>query len=152
MIQFLEEAGGWQSAAFPVDYAEADFGSAHIQISFVSDTTMESLCPGADGCVRFVGWLTCPVGCSSQLYHDAQVQLYIRNSTWINQTEVRRRMLLNHEMGHTFGLAEHYINVVSRGHVADTSVYSGVMDNDTVDGSFPSGNELGAVYYIRTWY
>jgi hypothetical protein len=61
-------------------------------------------------------------------------------------------MLLKHEMGHTFGLAEHYSNVVSRGHVADTSVYSGVMDNDVLDGSFPSGNELGAVLYIRNWY
>jgi hypothetical protein len=103
----------------------------------------------------FIGAITCPYGCGSQLYHDTQVQVYVRSSSWVPLPEDGRRTLLNHEIGHTFGFAEHYVNNYARGHVADTTVYAGVMDNDFgvgVDGSYPSANEIFAASVIRSWY
>lgn len=148
--QFLEEAGGWQTVS-SVDYYQVSYSNADIQIRFATDTEMDSVCPGAAGCLSF-GNFTCPsYGCAPQLYHDTKVQLYVRNSYWIGATETGRKHVLNHEIGHTFGLAEHYVDSYARGHVADASVYSGVMDNEIELGR-PSANEIFAAQAIRSWY
>ncbi len=80
--------------------------------------------------------------------------MWVRASTWITSDTITRRNIINHEIGHTFGLAEHYVDSYVNGSVNDTSVYFGVMDNDFYDSNgWPSINEiLGAHWSTGQWY
>lgn len=63
-------------------------------------------------------------------------------------------MIINHEVGHTLGLADHYFDSAKHGHVDDTAVYTGVMDNDMAhtQGYVESYEALGAYWSAVEWY
>jgi hypothetical protein len=153
---FLEEAGGWQSVGGgTVDYYATTYSNADIQISFITPAALDAKCgSSAVACVSYESGFTCAGDCSYTLLHVSQLQVWFETDYWSGASTTTRRQILNHEIGHTFGFAEHYVNDPIRGSIADGSVYSGVMDSDSGDTSgYPGYNDFYAAPYNTTeWY
>ena len=155
---FYEEPMGWQSMLnqlMPTDFYQLTYDTADIRISFITDSAMDAKCGGgAVGCVSYDDGTQCVSACGHDLLHATQIRMWVRASYWSAANTDTRRNLMNHETGHTLGLAEHYANNWQRGHVADTTVYTGVMDNDVADTlGWPDVGEAYGAYWVYTlWY
>ncbi|MBI1886424.1 MAG: DUF3152 domain-containing protein [Chloroflexi bacterium] len=157
LYSFFEDALGWQALNQyqPTDFYQLSYSAADIAISFVNDGGADNKCgAGASGCVTYDSGTTCVSSCSQDLLHASRINMWVRATYWNGASTNARRDLINHEVGHTLGHAEHYRNAAIYGHIDDTSVYSGVMDNDVGDvNGYPSDREIKAAHWItEQWY
>ncbi|MEX0682525.1 MAG: hypothetical protein WD904_14445 [Dehalococcoidia bacterium] len=117
---FIEEPGGWQSASggLLVDYYQTTYATGDFQISFITPSAIDGKCGvTAVACVTYESGYTCVGDCSYTLYHVSKLQIWFETTYWDGAATNTRRQVLDHEIGHTFGFAEHYTNDPVRGSV-----------------------------------